>query len=38
MLFNTVLHHMDTFTIAVNIPDTTVKAALQLWNVQVKAY
>ena len=37
MLFNTVLHHMDTFTIAVNIPDTTVNA-LQLWNVQVKAY
>ena len=35
MLFDTTLHHFDTFTISVNINQDTIDAALNLWTLQV---
>ena len=35
MLFDSVLHHMDTFTIRLEIHESTVSTALQLWNSKV---
>ena len=35
MLLDTVLHHMDTFTINLDVNQETIEAALQIWNSQV---
>jgi hypothetical protein len=35
LLLDTVLSHMDTFTIVQDIPDEVVTRALQLWDDKV---
>ena len=35
-LFDSVLHHMDTFTLSLEIPEETVATALDFWKSQVR--
>ena len=35
MLYDSVMRHMDTFTLTLSIPDSIVEAALELWNSKV---
>ena len=38
MLYDSVMRHMDTFTLTLSIPDSIVEAALELWNSKVNCF